>query len=990
MAKSVYIALFLAACAALGGTVRCPAQSRASIAGRITDARTSEPVAGAAVVLDGARLWAVSDGEGRFAIQNVDTVAVTLQCTSLGYRTQTFAITPRNGVNTCDIVLEESNLSLDEVVVTAQKRSESQTSSYLVDRHTLDHAQMFNLDHIAALLPGGKSSGDQNLASAAQRIALHAGGAGELGNASFGTAIDIDGQRIENNAVLNETKGADLRSIGSSNIESVEVVTGIPSVEYGDLSNGMVKINTRKGKSPWSVELMVEPKTRQIALSKGFAWGTGAALNINAEHTRSITALASPFTAYDRNNLNLTYSNTFRDRRGRPLKFLASLSGNLGGYDSKADPDQFQETYTKTRDYSLRGNLKLEWLLDKPWISNLSLQASASYSDRLNETNTNKSSASTQPYIHATEAGYYVGELYEENPDAAVILGPTGYWYVHASTDSKPVTYAVKAKADWSKRWSGRRSRLLAGAEFSGSGNLGRGLFYEERRTAPTWREYRYDELPFMNNAALFVEEKFSTPVGKRSSLHLTAGLRSDMTFLRGSEYGTVATLSPRVNAKYRILEGARGTVSDLAIYAGWGKAVKQPSFAVLYPAPAYSDKLAFAPGTTADGKTFYAYYTQPTPTLRNTALKWQYTIQNEIGIEATAGGTRISVSAFRNRTIHPYMSRTHYTPYTYKLTTQADIEAGCTIPSPNRQYTIDRQTGIVTVKDRTGALPDQVLGYRERNAFAGQTEYTNGSAVERRGIDVVVDFAQIRPHPLRRQLLLVQGAERDARRLDRAGFGLHGRHPVQIHRLLCRVEHGQQRLALESGRRQLHDRHAHSEAPPDLLGPHRKFALRLPAGPQRIRRRPVAGVPARCGRRLHRHAGGRPLQPRRPRRRLSRVLHRLGCARTADPFPAAVPVGQRARSGALFGPLEVSGQVEHDLLFRREPHLGLLRRQLQPDEGDRRHRLDHLLRPEFLLSDGQGALLADGARNVALRQQPHPEILLRPLCPPQILNINR
>lgn len=746
VAKSVYIALFLAACAALGGTVRCPAQSRASIAGRITDARTSEPVAGAAVVLDGARLWAVSDGEGRFAIQNVDTVAVTLQCTSLGYRTQTFAITPRNGVNTCDIVLEESNLSLDEVVVTAQKRSESQTSSYLVDRHTLDHAQMFNLDHIAALLPGGKSSGDQNLASAAQRIALHAGGAGELGNASFGTAIDIDGQRIENNAVLNETKGADLRSIGSSNIESVEVVTGIPSVEYGDLSNGMVKINTRKGKSPWSVELMVEPKTRQIALSKGFAWGTGAALNINAEHTRSITALASPFTAYDRNNLNLTYSNTFRDRRGRPLKFLASLSGNLGGYDSKADPDQFQETYTKTRDYSLRGNLKLEWLLDKPWISNLSLQASASYSDRLNETNTNKSSASTQPYIHATEAGYYVGELYEENPDAAVILGPTGYWYVHASTDSKPVTYSVKAKADWSKRWSGRRSRLLAGAEFSGSGNLGRGLFYEERRTAPTWREYRYDELPFMNNAALFVEEKFSTPVGKRSSLHLTAGLRSDMTFLRGSEYGTVATLSPRVNAKYRILEGARGTVSDLAIYAGWGKAVKQPSFAVLYPAPAYSDKLAFAPGTTADGKTFYAYYTQPTPTLRNTALKWQYTIQNEIGIEATAGGTRISVSAFRNRTIHPYMSRTHYTPYTYKLTTQADIEAGCTIPSPNRQYTIDRQTGIVTVKDRTGALPDQVLGYRERNAFAGQTEYTNGSAVERRGIDVVVDFAQIRP----------------------------------------------------------------------------------------------------------------------------------------------------------------------------------------------------------------------------------------------------
>ena len=67
--------------------------------------------------------------------------------------------------------------------------------------------------------------------------------------------------RLANNATLSETKGADLRNLGVSNVESVEVVTGIPSVEYGDLSNGVVKIRTRKGKTPFIVEMTAEPKT---------------------------------------------------------------------------------------------------------------------------------------------------------------------------------------------------------------------------------------------------------------------------------------------------------------------------------------------------------------------------------------------------------------------------------------------------------------------------------------------------------------------------------------------------------------------------------------------------------------------------------------------------------------------------------------------------------------------------------------------------------
>lgn len=728
-------------------TLPCAGQKYV-VSGKIIDQKTKTPIEFALVYLPECSLWAVSDSIGNFKLDHVPSGKNKINVQYLGYVSRTTEVEVKSDIKELVIALERNNLTMNEVVVTAKKKKDGATTSYTIDRNTLDHAQIINVNYISTLLPGGKTVGDQNLTSGSNRIALHAGSASEMGNASFGTAVNIDGVRLENNATLAETKGVDLRNIGASNIESIEVVTGIPSVEYGDLSNGIVKINTRKGRSPYIIEMSVEPKTKQIALSKGFSLKKGKAgtLNLNLERTRSISNLASPYTDYDRNNLNLTYSHTFSDRHEHPLHLTASVAGNIGGYNSEADPDEFQETYTKTRDYMLRGNIKLDWLLDKSWITNLSLQVAASYSDKQSEDNTNKNSASTQPYIHSTEAGYFVGQRYDDNPSAEIILSPTGYWYLLSRTDSKPITYSMKIKADQTKRWQQLQHRLMLGVELNSSGNLGKGLYYDDMRYAPTWRKYRYDELPFMNNLALFAEEKLSISTTRQSSLQMTAGLRSDMTFISQSAYGTLISLSPRLNLKYSFWENRNEIlVSDLNVYGGWGKSVKQPSFAVLYPKPSYSDHLAFAPGTTADGTTYYAYHTLPTTAAYNPDLRWQYTIQNEVGVEANIGGTRLSVSVYRNKTFNPYMSRTLYTPFTYKLTTQADIETGCTIPSSNREYHIDQETGIVTVKDLTGINPDQVLTYSERHIFASQTEYTNGSSVERRGIDFIIDFATIK-----------------------------------------------------------------------------------------------------------------------------------------------------------------------------------------------------------------------------------------------------
>lgn len=727
-------------------SVTAQAQQGRVIEGYIVNYGDGSAVVGAAVVVDNGYLWGISNGDGKFAISNVDRTAIELSVSCMGYVTETINIELTKASLPITIRLKESSLKIDEVVVTAQRRTENNSTSFVVDRTTLDHSQMVGVGHIATLLPGGKTTGDQNLASGSNRIALNSGSASEMGNASFGTAIDIDGMRLGNNSVMDDLKGVDLRNIGVSNIESIEVVTGIPSVEYGDLSNGIVKINTRKGRSPFIVEMMVEPKTKQIAISKGFALGNfGGTLNLNGERTRSITNLASPYTAYERNNINITYSKALNDANKQPLHLSASLSGNIGGYNSEADPDQFQQTYTKSRDYALRGNIRLNWSLNRSWITNLSMQATASYRDLTTITNTNKNSASTQPMIHSTEQGYFVGQLYDNNPNAEIILGPTGYWYQQSINESKPITYSLKLKGDWLRKWRSNTNRVMLGAEYNRSSNIGRGLYYADMRYAPTWREYRYDEQPSMNNAAIFLEESLDLGFNNGAKLGITAGIRADITMISRSEYGTIASLSPRINARYTLWDDTSKVVSHLALYGGWGKSVKQPSFSVLYPTPSYSDALAFAPGTTADGTTFYAYYTQPTTPRYNPNLKWQHTIQNEIGVEATIAGTRLSLSLFRNKTINPYITRTIYTPYSYNLTTQVNLETDCTIPSAHREYTIDRTTGQVTVYDITGAMSPQAIGYKERRRFVGQTEYTNGTPIERRGVNMVIDFAQIR-----------------------------------------------------------------------------------------------------------------------------------------------------------------------------------------------------------------------------------------------------
>lgn len=712
-----------------------------TLSGRVVSKEDGRPVVFASVTLKESHLYAFTDEDGRFAIHHVPEGPSTAVITCLGYAEQMTVVTITSRGASLMVRLSEDNLQLDEVEIVAHRKKDATTTSYTIDRTTIDNQQIMNLSDISQLLPGGKTINPSLIND--NRLALRST-TSERGNASFGTAIEIDGIRLNINATMGETSGTSTRSIGMSNVESVEVIPGIPSVEYGDLTNGIVKVNPRKGRSPFIVEGSINQHTQQISLNKG--WDIGAdmgVLNLSLEHARSFSDAASPYTAYQRNAWSLHYMNVLMKDK-MPLTLNIGLGGNIGGYDSQSDPDEHIDSYQKVRDNSFNGNLHIDWLLNKSWITSLGLTASISYADKLSESYTNESSASTQPYIHTLTEGYYIAEDYEQNPSANIILGPTGYWYLRGYTDSKPIDYSLKLKARWNHSFGRVRNYFLTGIEWAGSKNNGRGTYYEDMQYAPTWREYRYDLLPAMNNIALYVENKTAVPLTKRQTIEFTAGLRQDITIISKSEYGKASSLSPRLNSRYTFLYKQKNWISSLSLHAGWGKSVKLPSFQVLYPAPSYRDMLAFSSTSDAQNRSYYAYYTYPSQAQYNPDLKWQYSHQWDLGIEMSTKLADVSLSYFYNKTFNPYMRTTVYSPFTYRYTSPAELQLSG-IAAANRQFSIDSQTGIVTVKDITGVQSPVTLGYEERNTYITNSKYVNASPLSRYGIEWIVSFKQIR-----------------------------------------------------------------------------------------------------------------------------------------------------------------------------------------------------------------------------------------------------
>ncbi len=732
-----------------------------SISGTVLDKVTGKPIEFATIALTKTEQWAVADADGKFTIQNVQKGTNEISVSCLGYVPDTKEINISKDILSYKIFLKEDNLALESVVITAQADDDNATTKHTIDKAALNHIQMMNVADVSSLLPGGATVNPSLITE--QRFNIRAGGTTEHGNPFLGTAVEVDGVRISNSASFDAAsssgiKGATTNNISSTNVESIEIITGVPSVEYGDMTSGVVKINTQKGVTPYTLTFSTNPNTKQASASKGFSLGRSKSgrshgfLNAGLEYAKSIKDPRSPYLSYDRKQISLTYSNLFSHGvlAELPLRFNIGLTGNIGGMNTSSDPDQYLDSYEKNRDNVLRGNFSLNWLLSKKWITNAELSGSFSYGDRRAEVKKYNSKSAWTPVIHGREEGYFVGNLYEDNPDAPVLILPSGHYNYVMVTDDKPFNGSLKFKANCARQFGKINNRVKIGADWNSSKNFGAGQYScDLASTTESYREYRYRDVPCMHNVSVYLEENITIPIGK-TRLNLIAGLRNDNTLINGSEYGTVSGLSPRFNILYTVFspkDRYRNTVKALSFRASWGEASKLPSNSILYPVPTYYDRSVFT-STSAieDGRAFYAYHIRPHTIEYNSNLRWQKNRTAEIGMDINIDGYRISLSGYYTQTLNSYIMDTTYEEFSYNYTSTSAVE-GLEIPASDRNFSVDRNTGIVTVSDRTGAHQPVTLPYTTRDSFISKTVADNSiSPITRYGIEWTVDFKRIQP----------------------------------------------------------------------------------------------------------------------------------------------------------------------------------------------------------------------------------------------------
>jgi len=683
------------------------------ISGKVVEAGTGVPVIGAVIRLGDDYLWTTSDLDGLFAFDKVQKGSYVLEVSCLGYVTAYVEINADRNIEGITITLHENSLALDEVVVTAQRAKDGLGTSHNLGRDALNHLQLSNMTDVAALLPGGKTVNPD--LTAENQFSLREGGS-DLGNSAFGKAVEIDGVRIGNNASFREMGGVDTRNVAVENIESIEVITGVPSAEYGDLNSGMVKINTRKGRTPVNVTFSVNPRTYQASVSKGIdLQEDNGVLNLSAEWARAVKKLISPYESYTRTGITLGYSNTF----AKALRFEAGFTGNIGGMNSKDDPDVFTGQFEKERDNVFRGNTSLTWLLNRSWVTNLKLDASVNFNDNLYHFHKYESYASNQPAVHSELEGYYLADRL-----------PLTY-FSDQVIDSKELDFAASLKYNWHKRWDETKSSLKAGLQWKANGNVGEGEYYmDPSLAADGYRPRPYSQYPFMHNLSIYAEEHLTVPVAS-TRLEVTAGLRLENVFIKNSLYSNKTTLSPRFNAKWELAEG-------FAIRGGWGITEKLPSYHILYPKQEYRDIQTF--GFSHGEETSYIYYTQPYTVIYNPELKWQRNRNSEVGIDASFRGMKISLVGFRNVTKGPYNLINVYEPYSYDILTRPD---GFTMPS-DPQIKVDSQTGMLYVRgDGNDYWTPMDVKVTDRT-FAKSTKQNNGADVKRSGAELVMEFPEI------------------------------------------------------------------------------------------------------------------------------------------------------------------------------------------------------------------------------------------------------
>ena len=730
-----YVTIYLSLLLCLATIFPLHAQSRkVTISGKIhefSEKGKRIPLGYATLYFPDYGMGATSDDNGHYSVSNLPTGKARIQVQFVGKLPIDTLVNVHHDL-TLDFTLKNEDFKLEEVVVTATNSQAGKSTASNISRQAMDHLQATSLNDLLALMPGGLSQNSDLSSSQQINIRQISGNSsGEQALNALGTAIIRDGAPVSNNSNLSAMSptvsggasalgggaspsgGVDVRSISTENIESVEIIRGIPSVEYGDLTSGAVIVNTKAGREPLRVKAKANPNVYQVSMGTGYELGKDkGAINVSADYAYNTSDPKATYQHYQRATGKVMYSNAFFNHK---LRSNTSLDFIYGKDTRDRNPDdESTQTTSEGQDVGFRLNTNGIWSINKGWLQTVRYVLSGSYTDKQSFYETAYGSASAPYSMTTTDGailsnfagqhifdaeGNQISNFGSEDAKHYAVFLPSSY-IGHYEIDSREVNAFAKLTTTLFKQSGNVNNRILLGADFKTDGNVGKGKTFDP--TAPPLRSnsnknssYRprpYKDIPFIHQFGLFAEENFTWSIGERD-LRMQAGVRFDHASKVGS------TWSPRFNASFDLIPRA------LTLSGGYGITAKMPTLLYLYPEKAYFEYVninELANESIPENERLFMTTTKVYDT-ENRNLKVAKNHKAEIGLRLNVGKVSASVTAFQERLKNGYSLDYTFDTFNtfmyneYTRNANGDLILASSLPVLNSFYTPTNHLNVET-----------------------------------------------------------------------------------------------------------------------------------------------------------------------------------------------------------------------------------------------------------------------------------------------------
>jgi len=205
-----------------------------NISGVITEAGINESLPTVSVRIIGSNLGAATDLDGRFTIRNVRPGEYTIEISFLGFkRVQITGVKVVDGETTeINHALEEEVYESDQEVVVIGEAPifdvEKSNTSVTISKQDLDAAPIQRVEDAVSLQSG---------------VVKDPTGLYIKGGRAYETGFVVDGVSAQD-PLAGTGFGLDL---GSNSFSNIEVITGGVGAEYGDVTSGVVAVQTQNG-----------------------------------------------------------------------------------------------------------------------------------------------------------------------------------------------------------------------------------------------------------------------------------------------------------------------------------------------------------------------------------------------------------------------------------------------------------------------------------------------------------------------------------------------------------------------------------------------------------------------------------------------------------------------------------------------------------------------------------------------------------------------